>query len=185
MIRFSGISLNSILLLIIIQAFTLGFLTGCIFKDPDEYKNRAIEIQELERQYKINSIKVIDTTTARLMIVKYQEFVGDFSEDSICPVLLKKAGELAVTIGEFSEAIEINQKIINDYPLAKESKNAEFIRGYIYENYLKNYNQAKAIYEEFIRNHPGDELSITAQFSIDNLGKSPDEIIEKLNNDSL
>jgi TolA-binding protein len=41
-------------------------------------------------------------------------------------------------------------------------------------------DKAKAVYEEFLRKYPEDEFAGSAQFLLDNLGKSDDELLEAL-----
>jgi len=48
--------------------------------------------------------------------------------------------------------------------------------GYIYANDLNDYDKAKASYEKFIELYPDHMLVPSAQWEIENLGKSLDEI---------
>ncbi len=77
------------------------------------------------------------------------------------------------------EAINLYQRIINDYPEFRKAPECLFLKGYIYENYLNELDQAKVIYTEFIIKYPNNDFADDAQISIDNLGKSPEELIKE------
>jgi hypothetical protein len=49
--------------------------------------------------------------------------------------------------------------------------------GYIHENYFQELGKAKAIYEQFLQRYPDHDFADDAQISIENLGKSPEELI--------
>ncbi len=54
-----------------------------------------------------------------------------------------------------------------------------FLKGYVYENDLRDLETAKKIYEEFLVKYPDDEFADDAEISIKNLGKSPEELIKE------
>jgi outer membrane protein assembly factor BamD (BamD/ComL family) len=51
---------------------------------------------------------------------------------------------------------------------------------YTYENNLHDLVRAKTLYEEFLQKFPNGELAQDAKLSLDNLGKSPEELIGNL-----
>ena len=53
-----------------------------------------------------------------------------------------------------------------------------FLQGFVYESQLHNIIRAKEAYTEFIRKYPRHQLAKDAQFSIENLGKSDEELIK-------
>jgi len=79
-------------------------------------------------------------------------------------------------------AVTQYKRIINDFPQAKETPNAFFTLGFIYNNELKDYNSAKYYYEEFIKRYPNHEAVQSARFELETMGKSADDIINKLQN---
>ena len=44
---------------------------------------------------------------------------------------------------------------------------------------MKQYEKARGLYEEFVKNHPTDEFADDTQFLLANLGKSDEEIIKQ------
>jgi hypothetical protein len=51
--------------------------------------------------------------------------------------------------------------------------------GFIYANELQNYKEAEALYKQFLSEYPENELAPSAQAELDNLGLSPEEILQK------
>ena len=49
--------------------------------------------------------------------------------------------------------------------------------GFVQENYSGNLDEARRIYQLFLMEFPNHEMADDARASIDNLGKSPEEII--------
>ena len=51
---------------------------------------------------------------------------------------------------------------------------------YTYENNLHDLVRAKTLYEEFLQKFPNGELAQDARLSLENLGKTPEEMIGAL-----
>ncbi len=54
-----------------------------------------------------------------------------------------------------------------------------YLKAYVYENYLGDLEHAKMIYIEFLEKYPDNEFADDAEISIQNLGKSPEELIRQ------
>ncbi len=55
-----------------------------------------------------------------------------------------------------------------------------FLMAFAYENYLKDTEKAKQAYEAFLKKYPENQLARDAKFSLDNLGKSPEEVMDMI-----
>jgi TolA-binding protein len=53
------------------------------------------------------------------------------------------------------------------------------LEAYTYENNLNDLDKAKALYEKFLTDFPKSAFADDAKFSIQNLGLTPEQIIEK------
>jgi TolA-binding protein len=80
---------------------------------------------------------------------------------------------------DFQAAIEGYRKFVEQYPEAKKAPTAMFLMGFLYHNEMKNLDSARACYERFLVKFPGHEMAMSAQFELQNLGKSPDEILNQ------
>lgn len=93
---------------------------------------------------------------------------------------LHKASETARTLRSTAKTLSIYEWILKAYPDHKRSAQALFLKGFTYDNDLKDYETAKAAYTEFLQKYPKDEFASSAQFLLDNLGKSDDELLKAL-----
>ncbi|HLF64221.1 MAG TPA: tetratricopeptide repeat protein [Saprospiraceae bacterium] len=93
---------------------------------------------------------------------------------------LHKASETARTLRSTAKALAIYEWILRGYPDHKRSAQALFLKGFTYDNDLKDFETAKTVYTEFLRKYPNDEFASSAQFLLENLGKSDDELLKAL-----
>ncbi|MEM6725099.1 MAG: tetratricopeptide repeat protein [Bacteroidota bacterium] len=120
----------------------------------------------------------IDVNLANRLIKKYIQF-GDLNPKAgATPANLYKAAEISRSTRNFDQAIELWAKIYENYPNYEKASTALFLQGYVYENDLRDNEKAKPFYETFIKKYPNHEMIESVKFSLNNLGKSPDEIME-------
>ena len=79
----------------------------------------------------------------------------------------------------FQAAVDGYKLFLENYPDAKKAPTALFLTAFLYHNELKNLDSAKAFYQRFLEKYPNHEMAMSAQFELQNLGKSPDEILPK------
>jgi len=99
-------------------------------------------------------------------------------EDPKSPDYLHKAGETARAIKNFNRAIGIYDRVHTNYPEFAKAPQALFLKAFTYDNDLKNYDQARALYTEFLEKYPNDDFADDTQFLLKNLGKTDEEIIK-------
>ena len=93
--------------------------------------------------------------------------------------LLLKAAGLAKTIEQPAKAVELYALIIANAPQHPKAATAQFMTGFIYANDMNELDKAKVAYEAFLQKYPTDELTESAKMELENLGKSPEELIRK------
>lgn len=96
------------------------------------------------------------------------------------PELLYKSGEIARSIGAYQEALAIYSNIESYFPLYEKAPKGLFMQAFIYAEDLKNEEQARVLYEQFIEKYPKDDFVDEAQFLLESMGKSDEEIFEQL-----
>lgn len=130
-----------------------------------------------------------DRDKALKLIEMYREYADTYSSDTTADEYLYKAADLANGLHESALAIKLYESFCKRYPNHEKAPVAFFLRGFIYENHLSNLGEAKTVYGEFLEKYPDHALAKDVQFSLDNLGKSPEELIrqfeEKQKADSL
>jgi TolA-binding protein len=79
-------------------------------------------------------------------------------------------------ISNVDSSISIYERIYQKYPDSDKTPNALFMIGYIYANDIKDFEKARASYTRFIQTYPNHTLVPSAQWELENLGKSLDDI---------
>lgn len=126
-----------------------------------------------------NTEKRPDTTDLNALLQAYSTFAEKHPEDTITPLYLYRAVSLSMGMGKGETAIQFIDKSINEYPQSQYLAQNVFLKAYVYENLLSNLGQASFFYREFLKLFPQHELADDAQAAIDNLGKTPEEMIKE------
>ena len=103
-----------------------------------------------------------------------------YPESTAAPEFLFKAAEVAKSIQTFPKSLSIYDWLIVKYPNYEKTPTAMFLKGFIIENNLGNDSLALVSYKEFMAKYPNDDLVDDAQFLIQNLGKSDEEILQMI-----
>ncbi len=65
--------------------------------------------------------------------------------------------------GQFTESVDLLQKILNDYPDDILADDAYFMQGEIFEQHVRDKNKAMEIYREFLNKYPGSVYAAEAR----------------------
>jgi outer membrane protein assembly factor BamD (BamD/ComL family) len=124
--------------------------------------------------------------------VEQSRIGGNFdSTIQVCQIIVQeypngqKASAALYLLGEtyqngkhdYHTAINYYQAFVKKYPDLNSTPVAMFIIGFIYNNNLQMIDSARIAYQEFVTKFPNHELASSAKFELENLGKSPDEIV--------
>jgi tetratricopeptide (TPR) repeat protein len=134
-------------------------------------------IQSLEK--KISTQQTIDYKLGADMVTAYLNFYNHFPKDADTPDYLFKAADVSMNLRQSAKAIELFKRVTELYPKYKKSSFALFLEGFVYETQLKDITQAREIYQKVIKNYPNTKLANDASASIDNLGKSDEELVKE------
>jgi len=160
---------------ITIFSLLITLLVSC--SNPQKELNQ--KIATLEKQLMSDSSRTLVPEKAKEMIALYNDYVTKFPHDSLSANYLFKAGDLASKINNTELAIETFSKLISNYPKSPDAPVALFLQGFIYENQDGNPAIAKPYYEAFLKQYPDHPLSGDASFSLEHLGKTPEELIRE------
>jgi len=103
------------------------------------------------------------------------------TRDTLASDYLFKAGKLAMTIKNLEKAIECFQWIYTSLKSSKQAPSALFTHAFTLDNQLGRKDEAKGLYESFLRDYPEHHFADDAQFQLKNLGKDDAEIIKEFN----
>lgn len=150
-------------------------LAGCSSKDDARQKIKDAE-QEL---YGENDQMDFKEDKVDKAIDAYKSYANNYQNDSLAPEYLFKAADLYRLKEKPKKALDIYQKIRSEHSDFRKAPHCLFLQGFVYENEIGNTDKAKTKYQAFIDNYPEHDLADDARFSLKNLGKSPEDIIDQ------
>ena len=71
------------------------------------------------------------------------------------------------------------------YPNSAKASESIFLCAFIYDTYLQKYDDARRYYKMFLKKYPNHPLAKDAQISLDNLGKTPDELVKEFESKNM
>jgi tetratricopeptide (TPR) repeat protein len=158
-------------------------LAACNPKQDTAQQQQAqdlrVSITALEGELKNAKGKLINYDRGLLIIEQYQQYARSLPKDSLAPVYLFRAADVARGIGDFPLAITLWGKVNKDYPDYERAPEALFLQGLTAENDRKDKAAAQAFYSDFLTRYPRHPLSKDAQLLLDYIksGKSAEDLI--------
>ncbi len=166
-----------------IKILLLGFLTvvfivSCSTKSDDELFTEAKE-----------KIKAKDYTEA---VRDLRKIINNHPNGKITPKAMFELAQLyhgKVVEGVPAEkslqtAVEYYKKVFEKIPKTIEGERSLFMAAFLDANELKKFNEARELYNKFLKVYPKSELVPSAREEIKNLGIPPEEILKKKVSDS-
>lgn len=141
-------------------------------------KDRIETIDSLENVLFADSTS-INRGAASFMIKAYKDFLEHHPDHQNAADYAYKGGEVAMALGRGHESLKFFQTVVDDYPEYDRYAYAMFMKAFVLENSLQDYKEAEVAYNRFLEEHPRHELAKDAEYSIKNLGKSPEELIKE------
>jgi TolA-binding protein len=120
-------------------------------------------------------------------IAACENLVKEFPDGALAPQALYTMGRIYQDKldknlpydGADRKAIVCYQQVVEKYPKASQAPAALFNIGFLYTNELNDLAKGKAAYEQYIKDYPNDQLVPAAKSELENLGLSPDEILNR------
>ncbi len=133
------------------------------------------EIRHLEET--VRSQAIPDKQSGAELVNKYLEFADSFPEDSLAPTVLFNAARLSLAMNDTEQTMTILDRIIEQFNNSKPVADAYVLKGFIYETVYQDYASAREWYELFLKEFPSHHMCEDVRFSLNNLGKTPEELI--------
>lgn len=174
-----------------VLAFTAAALVSCGNGNQAETQEKQTVTKETMQQNieqvekKAQGHTELDLSTANSLITLYSDYAKNNPDDPKTPEYLFKAGRIATTLRQGKQAVDYFQRAYS-YPNFEKAPDALFLQGFVYESVMNDTTNAKRVYEEVMAKYPDTQFAQDAKASIDNLGKTPEELIrefEKKNQD--
>lgn len=160
----------------LISCIIIGaFLAGCTQSKEKMVK----EITEKEKTLFTAENPIPDKTKVDEMVALYLKFADKHSKDSLAPEYIFRAAKLQTSVARNEEAITLLDRVIKDYQGYSKLPETYFLKAFIYDNNIKNISKARAAYTDFLQKFPKSDMSDDAMMAIDNLGKTPEQIVKE------
>jgi TolA-binding protein len=149
---------------------TLAFI-GCSKSDQGVWD----EAVKFHKEGKINEA-----------INSYEQIFNEHPKSPLAPKALFEIGKLYQSravknmkpVDELNKAVEYYGKIFNEFPTSEEAPKALFMKGFIQSEDLRDYAAAKGTFQNFIEKYPNNEMVPSAKVELENMGKTPEEILK-------
>jgi len=162
------------------KIFSIFILISLVFACRSPKEKLLKQITELENSDSAFSIgQITDLYWA------YASFVEKYPDDEHAPEFLFKAAQRSPILNKATEGITFFKKLVVNYPNSKFCEQALFSIAFSYENNLNDFVNARKFYDKFLLKYPNSELSEDAKLSINNLGKSDEDFLKSIHNDSI
>ena len=156
---------------------------GSLDKPSNEKEsNKKTLLNEIEvLQTKLRKAKLVtdEMPAAKELVKKSQSYSELHPQDKKTAAVLFNAADVARGIGDYGKAIQLWGKVWRNYPDFDKAPDAIFMQGFTYENNLKDIQNAKRYYLQFIEKYPKNPLREQAIIALKNLGKSPEDLIKE------
>ncbi|MBI1938613.1 MAG: tetratricopeptide repeat protein [Ignavibacteriales bacterium] len=142
----------------------------------------------------VNDKEMYDSAKKNLDDKKYNEAVGGFEKLAVENPESKFAAKGLLECARLyhnsiipdidkpvslSKALGYYKRVFNNYPQDSTAELSLFLTGFIFSNDLGQMDSARTYYELFMKKYPKSQFANSVRLELDNLGLTPDEILEK------
>jgi len=125
---------------------------------------------------------VIKPEDALKLAKYYNAYANNNKLDELSPSYLFKAADIYMNMNEAKDAINCFDLLMTNYPKNDKAISSLFLKAFVYEDQLADYVNAEKYYIMFLEKYPDSDFADDAQISLNNLGKTPEQLIEEFEN---
>lgn len=154
------------------------FLATAMMSCNNQEKERT-NILDLEKNM-VDGNGVLNAASADKLIEAYLNYAKKYPKDEISPDFLFKAVDISFAYNALNpqKTINIINVLIENYPDFEMSPMAMYIKGFVYENQMGDYENALETYHQFLEKYPDNPMAADVQSTINNLGIPLEELIK-------
>lgn len=157
----------------------VSLISFAIIACNNEKRKLKSEIDEMEKSAFADTTGTIMFESATGLVDKYVAYADKYQEEKESPDYLFKAAEISMNMGNHLQSIQLFDKFRERYPENEKAPMALFFKGFVFDDRLKDFPAAEAVYEEFLQTYPNHEMADDVQAMKLHLGKSDEEIIRE------
>ena len=122
-------------------------------------------------------------------VVKFEEIVNNYPKSTVADSSLFEIAKLyqgqviknVKHMESLNKAVDSYKKIYENYPNSKLAESSLFMSAFILANEIRNFPLAEKTYKLYLEKYPNGELADDAKMELQNLGKSPEDILRNQN----
>ncbi len=165
---------------IVLFLITAAIISGCQnMKSEENRKKLAEEIYTLEKKLLETKDASKDKQSALMLIEKTKLYAKNFPSDSLSPILLFKAGDVAKGAREYGKAIHLWGLVWRNYENHPKSPMALFLQGFTFDSDLRDPKMASKYYNDFLTKYPDNPLAEQVKQLLAVVEVNPDELIKQ------
>lgn len=159
---------------IIMALFIVTAMISCSNETTLE-KIKRLEPQMLEASGRLNKEVCAE------LVETYQLYAEQNPDDAKSPDYLFMALDISVNLNvdDSQKTIAIADALIEKYPDFEMTPMAMFIKGFVYENMVKDIPLAEKTYRQFLEKYPDSPMVKDVEATIENLGLTTEELVRK------
>lgn len=150
-----------------------------IYKEPAQLKSTFTPIlTNLAETWMDEKTSQWDRDKIRDFISMSRIYGAAVPNDDEAQKSLFDAANMAIALKKHNQALQIYDYILANPDNFSKAPTALFLKGFTYDEHLKNIDEARKYYTQFLEKYPNDGYASSVKASLKNLGKSAAEIIE-------
>jgi hypothetical protein len=163
---------------------SVALLAGTACKGPVTQQDRAQmeldSIAMMEDKVFGDSLELAELTLAYDLATRMALFADSFPQHPKAGGMLFRSADLCQGLNQGSLSIKRFERFRRNFPKDSLVADALFMEGHVAETILADTALAKRKYNEFIGLYPDHPFAPGAKFSIENMGKTEEEMIQDL-----
>jgi len=142
---------------------------------------RTLYLEAVKNDSIILAATQLDPTVGNKAIKAFADFSFYCKDDSLAPIFLMKAGQIASSINNLPQAQVCFEKCYKDFPNFKNRGAAMFLLAQLYDevSMLNNEDEARELYGKIINMFPNSEWAAQADAARALIGKTDEQIIKE------
>ncbi len=158
--------------------FTLIIASAMLVACGPNREERINQIEDFEDSVFEAAIGA-DPAVADQLTKMYVDFADKYSTDTLAPEFLMKAGEVQSNVLHTERAIELLDRVINNYPDFEDVPMCYFLKGNAYDLNCQ-YDKAKVAYQEFVDKYPDHFMAEQTRKMLPRIGMTPEQMLEDI-----
>lgn len=157
----------------------LTLFTACQQGGESAQKHLRDEISALETKLLETKDASKDKDAALQLIEKTEQYAKNYPQDTLTPVLLFRAGDVAKGAREFGKAVLLWGQVWRNYKNHPNAPMALFLQGYTFDAELHDAKMASKYYNQFLLQYPNHEWAEQARQLLSVVDVKPEDLIKK------